>query len=72
MNTIVIDYEKCFGCKICYDVCFLDIIRWDDIEKKPIIAYEEDCVGCNQCEMECSEKCIKVVYGEKDYIPVYY
>jgi len=72
MNNIKMDYDKCNSCKTCVDVCFLDIIRWDNVEKRPIVAYEEDCVACNQCEMECPKKCIKVVYGEKDYIPIYY
>ena len=72
MNSIIIDYDKCTSCKTCVNVCFLDVIRWDEIEKKPIVAYEEDCVACNQCELECTEKCIKVEYGERDHIPVYY
>ena len=71
MNSINIDFDSCTSCKTCVKVCFVDVIRWDEIEKKPIVAYEEDCVACNACEIACPVKCITVFYGEL-YIPKYY
>ena len=35
--------------------------RWDAEADQPIVAYPEDCVECNKCELECPEECIKVV-----------
>lgn len=61
MNTIRIDNETCIGCKACYKACFVDVLRWDEIEEKPIVAYPEDCVHCNYCEVSCPKECIEVV-----------
>lgn len=64
MNTINVDYDKCIGCKICYKACWLDVIRWDDEKKKPVVAYPKDCVECNYCEISCPQEAIRV---EIDY-----
>ena len=61
MNAIEIDRDRCSGCQTCYDACFVDVYRWDTEADQPIIAYPEDCVECNKCELECPEECIKVV-----------
>jgi NAD-dependent dihydropyrimidine dehydrogenase PreA subunit len=61
MNRIEIDRDCCTGCQTCYDACFVDVYRWDAEADQPIIAYPEDCVECNKCELECPEECIKVV-----------
>jgi NAD-dependent dihydropyrimidine dehydrogenase PreA subunit len=55
-----IDKESCTGCKTCFDSCFVDVFRWDNEEKRPIIAYPEDCVACCLCEDSCPAKCIEV------------
>ncbi len=60
MNTINVDQDKCIGCKMCYKACWLDVIRWDDKAKKPVIAYPKDCVECNFCEISCPKEAIKV------------
>jgi NAD-dependent dihydropyrimidine dehydrogenase PreA subunit len=60
-STIEIDMEKCKGCKSCYQACFVDVFRWDEEEKKPIVAYPEDCVWCYYCEIACKEDCINVI-----------
>jgi NAD-dependent dihydropyrimidine dehydrogenase PreA subunit len=61
VNSVKIDLTSCNGCRTCMSACFLDIIRWNNIDKRPIIAYEEDCVACNACEAWCPKKCITVV-----------
>jgi NAD-dependent dihydropyrimidine dehydrogenase PreA subunit len=60
MNIIKVDESTCGGCKNCYRSCWVDVIRWDDQRKKPIIAYPEDCVDCNYCEIVCTTASIKV------------
>ncbi len=61
MNTIAIDRTPAPACQTCYEACFMDVFRWDDAEEQPIVAYAEDCVECNKCELECPEECIKVI-----------
>jgi NAD-dependent dihydropyrimidine dehydrogenase PreA subunit len=60
MNVIKVDKDKCTGCKICYKACWVDVIRWDEAAKRPVIAHPEDCVECNYCEISCPEEAIKV------------
>jgi NAD-dependent dihydropyrimidine dehydrogenase PreA subunit len=61
VKKIEINMETCNGCKTCMKACFVDVIRWNDNEKKPIVAYPEDCVWCFACEIACPEQCIEVV-----------
>jgi NAD-dependent dihydropyrimidine dehydrogenase PreA subunit len=61
MHRITIDCDECNSCKTCVDACFLDVLRWDEEEETPIVAYPADCVGCNVCELACREQCIEVV-----------
>ena len=61
VKEINIAQEKCKGCKSCMNACFVDVIRWDKDNEKPIIAYPEDCVWCLACEVACPEQCIDVI-----------
>lgn len=57
--TIEFDYEKCTGCKRCYELCPLDIIAWND-EGRPTVKYPDECQLCFICQEECPEKAVKV------------
>ena len=61
VNEIKIDLDSCQGCKSCMNACFVDVIRWDEDNEKPIVAYPEDCVWCLACELACTEQCIDVI-----------
>jgi NAD-dependent dihydropyrimidine dehydrogenase PreA subunit len=61
VKRIDIDLDKCKGCKTCVDACFADVLRWNEADKKPIVAYPEDCVWCLACEAACPAQCIEVV-----------
>ena len=61
MNTINIDLDSCDGCKTCVKACFANVLRWDKSAKRPTVAYAEDCVHCNVCELACPRGCIEVV-----------
>jgi NAD-dependent dihydropyrimidine dehydrogenase PreA subunit len=58
---IEINLNECTGCRTCAEACFVDVIRWDDAEEKPVVAYERDCVWCFTCEINCPSQCINVI-----------
>ena len=58
---IEIDMEVCNGCKTCVNACFVDVLRWNEEKKKPVVAYPEDCVWCLGCEAACPVQCIEVI-----------
>ena len=58
--NIEIDLEECTGCMTCVDTCFVDVLRWNDSEGKPMVAYERDCVWCFTCEINCPAECITI------------
>ncbi|OGO24685.1 MAG: hypothetical protein A2144_06325 [Chloroflexi bacterium RBG_16_50_9] len=60
-KEVLIDLSKCTGCKTCVNACFLDVIRWNETDEQPIVAYPEDCVWCLACEDSCTEQCIEVI-----------
>ncbi|MCR4393636.1 MAG: ferredoxin family protein [Dehalococcoidales bacterium] len=61
VKQINIDLTRCKGCKTCVNACFVDVLRWDEDQKKPVVAYTEDCVWCLACEAACPAECIEVV-----------
>ncbi len=64
MNKLTIDPARCVGCMTCYRACFVDVFRWDAENRRPIAAYEEDCVNCCFCVAECPVSAISL---ETDY-----
>jgi NAD-dependent dihydropyrimidine dehydrogenase PreA subunit len=61
VNKIEIDMDACKACKTCMNACFADVIRWNDTDNKPVVAYPEDCVWCLACEVACPARCIEVI-----------
>jgi adenylylsulfate reductase, subunit B len=55
-----IDNEKCAGCGRCYEVCPLDVYRWNQEAKRPVVAYDEECQMCFVCQEECPAEAIHV------------
>ncbi len=60
MNAISIDTDRCDGCKACVKACFVNVLRWDEAGRRPVVAHAEDCVHCNLCEINCRRECITV------------
>ena len=58
---IEINLDSCNSCKMCFNVCFVDVFRWDEEQEQPIVAYPEDCVWCLACEEACTGQCIEVI-----------
>ena len=61
IREITIDLAGCDGCKSCVKACFVDVIRWDEGTKRPVVAYPEDCVWCLACECACPKQVIEIV-----------
>lgn len=61
IKKIEIDLDKCKKCKTCVNACFVDVLRWNETEKTPVVAYPEDCVWCLACEVACPAQCIEVI-----------
>ena len=56
-KTAVIDKEKCTGCRICYDKCRFNAVKFS--EGKAEVA-EIDCEGCGYCSLVCPAGAIKM------------
>ncbi len=55
-----INLDECDGCGTCVDVCPMDVLRIDEMIKKAVIRYPEDCMTCYNCERQCATGCIHV------------
>lgn len=55
-----IDLGSCNGCGICVRICPNDVFKVTRADKKPSIAYQEDCTICRLCEEECKPGAISV------------
>ena len=40
--------------------CPMDVIRMDDESDKAVIRYDEDCMNCEQCALDCPVGAITV------------
>lgn len=60
-NGPIIDYNRCNGCKICYEECPTDVFGWDEEKKLPIVLYPNECNSCGACELDCMQLAITVV-----------
>ena len=63
-----IDTDLCNGCGICVDSCSMDVIRMDDVTRKAIIKYPDDCMLCLICELDCPQNAIYV--SPKKTLPI--
>ena len=58
MVQLKFDYEKCIRCKKCVSACFVDVIRWDEEENRPVAKYPQECAVCTWCMIECPKDVI--------------
>lgn len=63
-GKIVINIERCKGCKLCVQVCPKDCITISNQSNKsgyfPARADNTDCTGCAACAIICPEAIIEV------------
>jgi NAD-dependent dihydropyrimidine dehydrogenase PreA subunit len=48
----VVSKERCTGCNLCVNICPTNVFDENDGEA-PIVARQEDCQTCFQCEVYC-------------------
>lgn len=53
MSVKRIDIDKCIGCENCWNICPMDVFRFDYEKMKSVIAYPENCQSCGQCYLHC-------------------
>lgn len=53
MSVKRIDIDKCIGCENCWNICPMDVFRFDYKLMKSVIAYPENCQSCGQCYLNC-------------------
>ena len=70
MGIRKIDENLCTGCGICVDHCSMDVLRMDDVRKKPVIMYLRDCMACFMCERDCPAGAIHVETVRERRIPL--
>jgi len=59
---VYINYKKCTGCKICYEICPMDVFSWDEETDLPYLAHHDECQHCGDCYFDCPKKCIDITY----------
>ncbi len=64
MPLIRINRQWCKACGICIEFCPKDVLEADE-ERKPVVADEDACIQCMQCEIRCPDFAI-VVRSEDD------
>ncbi len=72
LKELKVNEEACTQCKTCTEVCFTNVIEWDEENQKPYAKYPLDCQVCCICEAACPEKALEVVPDwSKKYYPSY-
>jgi NAD-dependent dihydropyrimidine dehydrogenase PreA subunit len=57
-----IESSKCTGCGTCVSHCNMDVLRLSKAGKS-YIAYNEDCMTCFECALNCPEQAISVSFS---------
>ncbi|MHB8867973.1 MAG: 4Fe-4S dicluster domain-containing protein [Thermoleophilia bacterium] len=57
---IYIDYDKCTGEKLCYEICPMDVFGWDKKRNVPTLLHYDECQHCGDCQFDCPQDCIEI------------
>lgn len=62
-QNVVIDHEKCMGCKACMDVCPIDFFSFHDKDGIRTFSYGTECAeDCRLCENTCAVDAINLTF----------
>ena len=59
-GEIHIEREICIGCKVCIDVCPMNLYDFNEIDKKVDLITPEKCINCNACVKRCLAYCLEI------------
>ncbi len=64
-KKVIIDREKCKGCRLCVNVCPVNIIKMSDKINShgyhpAEIIKQEKCISCASCAIICPDVAVKV------------
>ncbi|MGE5571484.1 MAG: 4Fe-4S binding protein [Clostridia bacterium] len=49
-----VDFEKCTGCRTCFEFCSHGTYGWDEAAGRPVVRNPFNCVaGCSGCAPQC-------------------
>jgi len=57
---VLVDEEKCIGCRLCQPACIVRAVNFDEETNKPII-----CRHCGVCARFCPHDCLQMVETEE-------
>lgn len=60
VENIIVDEEKCIGCRRCVKACPVDVLRFNEETKKAYAAYPSECEWCLICEEHCPKDALHV------------
>lgn len=68
-GTIIVDKERCKGCRVCVSSCPFKVIELSPMVNSKGYNYcemttPEQCTGCASCALVCPDSCI-TVYRQK-------
>jgi len=54
-----VDYDKCIGCRQCFEFCGNNVYEWDDENNHPVVRNPNNCViNCVACAKICPQEAI--------------
>ncbi|HNW50593.1 MAG TPA: 4Fe-4S binding protein [Prolixibacteraceae bacterium] len=64
-GAVVVDKEKCKGCKLCVVACPYDVLSLHkEVNSKgynyAYMIHPEACIGCSNCGVVCPDSCLTV------------
>lgn len=62
-KRLELNRDWCKGCRICVAFCPKNVLEMGD-DDKVVIAREDDCIYCRDCELRCPDLAIAVVAVE--------